>query len=74
MFQVGCGWNYDVKKSGEYFSPFTRIRQWRILPLSMVIVETSVFTRQVSKLLTDDEYRELQTVLINRPNAGPVII
>ena len=40
----------------------------------MVIVETSVFTRQVSKLLTDDEYRELQTVLINRPNAGPVII
>ena len=39
----------------------------------MVIVETSVFTRLVSKLLTDDEYRELQTVLINRPKAGQVI-
>jgi len=26
----------------------------------MVIIETSVFTRQVQKLLTDDEYRELQ--------------
>ena len=40
----------------------------------MFIVETSVFTRQVSKLLTDDEYRELQTVLINRPTAGQVIV
>ena len=39
----------------------------------MIIVETSIFTRLVSKLLTDDEYRELQTILINRPTIGKVI-
>ncbi|MBI3536350.1 MAG: type II toxin-antitoxin system RelE/ParE family toxin [Chloroflexi bacterium] len=40
----------------------------------MVIVETSVFTRQPQELLSDEEYRELQTALANRPNAGAVII
>ena len=39
----------------------------------MVIVETSVFTRQVLKLLNDDEYRKLQVVLANRPSAGAII-
>jgi len=40
----------------------------------MVIIETSVFTRQVRELLSDEEYRELQTALANRPNAGSVIV
>ena len=40
----------------------------------MVIVETSVFTRQVVELLTDDEYRELQTALVMRPDAGRLIV
>jgi hypothetical protein len=40
----------------------------------MVIIETSVFTRQVQELLPDEEYRELQTALVNRPNAGAVIV
>ncbi len=40
----------------------------------MVIVETSVFTRQVRELLSDEEYRELQTALVNRPNAGAIIV
>jgi len=40
----------------------------------MVIIETSVFTKQVTKLLTDDEYRELQFVLIQHPDAGQLII
>lgn len=40
----------------------------------MVIVETFVFTRQVQELLSDEEYRELQTALVSRPNAGAVII
>jgi hypothetical protein len=40
----------------------------------MVIIETCVFTRQVRELLSDEEYRELQTALVNRPNAGAVII
>jgi len=40
----------------------------------MVVKETSGFTRQVQKLLTDQEYRDLQTLLVNRPDAGPVIV
>jgi mRNA-degrading endonuclease RelE of RelBE toxin-antitoxin system len=40
----------------------------------MVIIETSIFTRQVQILLSDEEYRELQTVLIERPNLGSIII
>lgn len=40
----------------------------------MIIIETSIFTRQVLKLLTDEEYLELQILLINRPAAGQVII
>ena len=39
----------------------------------MVIVETSIFTRRVMELLPDDEYRELQATLVDRPDAGPVI-
>lgn len=39
----------------------------------MVIIETSVFTRQVHSLLSDDEYRLLQAELIDRPDVGVVI-
>ena len=39
----------------------------------MVITETSVFTRQISELLTDEEYRNLQTALLIRPDAGTII-
>jgi len=31
-------------------------------------VETSVFTRQIDELATDDELRVLQTELIDQPN------
>ena len=40
----------------------------------MVIVETSVFTRQVQKLLKDDDYRELQIALAERPDRGAVMV
>lgn len=40
----------------------------------MIIVETSIFTRQVHELLSDEEYRELQLALVNRPKAGAVIV
>jgi len=40
----------------------------------MVVIETSIFTRQVQELLSDEEYRELQTALVNRPNAGSIIV
>ncbi len=39
----------------------------------MIIIETSVFTRQVQKLLSDEEYRHLQIELSNRPNMGVII-
>ena len=39
----------------------------------MVIVETSVFTKQVHKLLSDEEYRQLQSDLSNRPEMGSII-
>ena len=36
----------------------------------MVIIETSVFTRQVVASLPDEDYRALQVTLANRPNVG----
>ena len=39
----------------------------------MVIVETTVFMRQVQKLLSDEEYRQLQIELIVRPDKGVII-
>jgi hypothetical protein len=40
----------------------------------MVIIETKIFTRQVSELLTDEEYAALQTTLVINPASGPLII
>ena len=39
----------------------------------MVIIETSVFTRQIQQLLTEDEYRQLQMALVIRPDSGALI-
>jgi len=39
----------------------------------MVIIETSVFTKQVKTLLTDEEYQQLQAELIRQPEVGSVI-
>ena len=39
----------------------------------MVIIETSIFTRQIQQLLADDEYRVLQAALVNHPDAGAII-
>jgi mRNA-degrading endonuclease RelE of RelBE toxin-antitoxin system len=36
-------------------------------------VETPVFTREVTELLSDDEYRGLQLALLFRPEQGAVI-
>lgn len=38
----------------------------------MVILKTSVFTRQ--ELLSDEEYRKLQMTLVERPDAGSVVV
>jgi hypothetical protein len=39
----------------------------------VVIVETSIFTRQVQELLSDDDYRQLQLALVLHPDLGAVI-
>jgi mRNA-degrading endonuclease RelE of RelBE toxin-antitoxin system len=39
----------------------------------MVIVETPIFTRQLLDLLPDEDYRELQTYLLDLPDAGEII-
>jgi len=39
----------------------------------MIFVETSVFTREIRHLLSDEEYRMLQTALMFRPDAGDII-
>jgi mRNA-degrading endonuclease RelE of RelBE toxin-antitoxin system len=39
----------------------------------MEIIETSIFTRQVQQLLTQDEYRLLQIALLQHPESGDVI-
>lgn len=39
----------------------------------MRFVETPIFTREVAELLTDDEYRGLQSALLLRPQQGPLI-
>ena len=39
----------------------------------MIFVETTLFSKLLSRYLDDDEYRSLQNHLIERPDAGAVI-
>ncbi|SRR5712692_9176193 len=39
----------------------------------MRFVETPIFTKAITRLLDDDEYRGLQIALMLRPQQGPVI-
>lgn len=39
----------------------------------MRFVETPIFTRDVTELLSDEEYRGLQLALLFRPEQGPLI-
>ena len=39
----------------------------------MKIIETSIFTKHIKNLLSDDEYRLLQNTLIKNPEIGKVI-
>ena len=49
------------------------MRQWRIILFAMQFIETSVFTRQVIALLSDDDYRQLQAALSAHPESGAII-
>lgn len=39
----------------------------------MIFIETSVFTRQIKELVSDEEYSAFQVELANGPEAGDVI-
>lgn len=39
----------------------------------MQFIETSIFTRQVTSLLTDDKYSQLQVALFTHPEMGATI-
>ena len=39
----------------------------------MDIIETSIFTSQIVKLMTDEEYADLQSALVKKPDAGKII-
>jgi hypothetical protein len=39
----------------------------------MVIIETSIFTKHIKQLMSDEQYRELQEALVNCPDLGDII-
>jgi mRNA-degrading endonuclease RelE of RelBE toxin-antitoxin system len=39
----------------------------------MEIIETKIFTKQITELLNDEEYREFQNYLANDPTKGNII-
>lgn len=49
------------------------IRHWRIYYKNMIIIETPIFTKLIQELMSDDEYKELQEALVNRPDLGDLI-
>jgi hypothetical protein len=38
----------------------------------MLFIETPIFTKLVTDLISDDEYRKLQLALVLRPEAGKI--
>jgi len=39
----------------------------------MEIVETKIYTKYITELLSDDEYKELQNFLVEHPKSGDLI-
>jgi len=39
----------------------------------MIIIETPIFTKLITGLMSDDEYKDLQEALVTRPEMGPLI-
>lgn len=40
---------------------------------AMLIVESTIFTRLITELMSDDEYAAFQEALVNRPDMGDLI-
>ncbi len=41
--------------------------------LIMIFIETTIFTKEIERLILDDHYRRLQTTLMLKPDAGKLI-
>jgi len=39
----------------------------------MVFIETSLFTKLLTSYLSDDDYRGLQSYLLQKPDAGDIV-
>ena len=39
----------------------------------MLFIETSIFTKQIKELVSDEEYRQLQQDLLVHPDKGDVV-
>lgn len=39
----------------------------------MIIIETPIFTKLITGLMSDDEYKDLQQALVTRPEMGALI-
>lgn len=39
----------------------------------MIFIETNIFTRLITELMNDEEYQELQKILIKSPDMGNII-
>ena len=53
-------------------SALSTIRQWRIIG-QVELIETSTFTRQITALLSDEEYGSFQARLAANPGLGALI-
>ena len=49
-----------------------RLRHWRTINC-VHFIETQVFTKQITSLLDDADYRQLQVTLALKPRAGDMI-
>ncbi|GAA0852429.1 type II toxin-antitoxin system RelE/ParE family toxin [Aliiglaciecola litoralis] len=43
------------------------------MALHMVIIETPIFTKHIIRLMSDDEYKDLQEALVIKPDMGMLI-
>lgn len=50
----------------------TTVRQWRTLSY-MQFIETSIFTRQITDLISDESYKSLQAALMLHPETGNLV-
>lgn len=59
-------YNIGIRKSLAYYTSMA-------YNISMVFIETPIFTEDLLKLLSDDEYKEMQKTLLYEPETGDLI-